>query len=145
MKQRVFLGCVTVATLAAGLGVTACGGNTTGQGAAATTSPTHPAATATAAPTESPTGSLGGIPYYQPSRVESHTERTALLSSPDSVSKVNAFYVSELDRSGWTTVSKSTSPHHGSFTVKKSTHGANISIYPSGSGSRISISTYPTH
>lgn len=145
MRQRVFLGCVAVATLAAGLGVTACGGTTTGQGAAATASPTHPAATATAAPTQSPRGPIADVPFYQPSRLESHTERTALLSSPDSVSKVNAFYLSELGGHGWTTLSRSISAYHGNFTIKKSTEGANISVYPSGSGSRINISTYQTH
>lgn len=144
MKKRI-PGCVAAATLAAGLAVTACGGTTTGQGAAATASPTHPATTATAAPTESPGGSIAGIPFYQPSHVVSHAEQTALLSSPDSVSKVNGFYVSELNRGGWTTLNKSTSSYHGSFTIRKSTQGANLSIYPSGSGSRISISTYPAH
>lgn len=145
MKRRVFLGCVAAATLAAGLSLTACGGTTTGQGAAATASPTHPAASPTATATESPSGSIAGVPFYKPSSLESHTDRTALLSTPDSVSKVNAFYLSELGGHGWTTLSKSTSAYHGNFTIKKSTEGANISVYPSGSGSRINISTYPTH
>lgn len=136
MKQRVFLGCVAAATLAAGLGVTACGGTTTSQGAAATASPTASPASTSA--------SLAGIPFYQPSHVVSHTGRSALLTSPDSVTKVSDYYVKVVDTHGWTTVSKSITRYNGNLTIKKPGHGATISASPSGSGSRISISAYPT-
>jgi hypothetical protein len=49
-----------------------------------------------------------------------------------------------VDRDGWTTVSKSITPHNGNLTIKKSGQGATISVAPSGSGSAITISTYPT-
>ncbi|MBO0822803.1 MAG: hypothetical protein J2P27_02965 [Actinobacteria bacterium] len=111
------------ATLAAGLSVTACGGATT---------PTH---------TES---SIAGIPFYKPSHLEFHAGRSALLTTPDSVSKVSSFYVNQVDKTGWTTVSKSVTAFSGNLTVKKPGQGATISISPSGSGSRVSISAYPT-
>lgn len=134
MKQGAFLGCMAVATLAAGLGVTACGGSTSpGQGAA----PTAPA-TATAGE------SLEGIPLYHPSHVVSRTDNSATLTTPDSVEKVTAFYVDMVGRSGWTTVHESITSESGHWTVKKSGRGATISVSRSGSGSGVSISTYPT-
>ena len=136
MKQRVFLGCVAVATLAAGLGVTACGGSTSGQGAAAT---------ASAAPTATAGGEIAGIPFYQPSHVVSHTGHSALLTTPASVTKVTDYYVKEVHSGGWTTVSKSATRYNGNLTVKKSGQGATISVSPSRPGSRVSISTYPAH
>jgi len=136
MKQRIFLGCVAAGTLAAGLGVTACGGTTTSQGAAAT---------ATATPTATgESRAIAGIPFYQPSHVVNHTSRSALLTSPDSVTTVSDYYVKVVERDGWTTVSKSITHYSGNLTIKKSGEGASISVAPSGSGSRISIAAYPT-
>lgn len=143
MKHGVFLGGVAVATLAAGLGVTACGGSTSSQGAAATASATPPA-TSTRPAATSTSGSIAGIPFYQPSHVVHRTARSALLTSPDSLAKVIAFYVNEVDTGGWTTVSNSITAYSGNLTIKKAGQGAAISISPSGSGSRVSISAYPT-
>lgn len=112
--------------------------------AAATASATPPATSATAAPTASASGSIAGIPFYQPSHVVSHTGRSALLTSPDSVTKVSDYYVKVVHTDGWTTVSKSITRYNGNLTIKKSGQGATISVAPSGSGSRISTSAYPT-
>jgi hypothetical protein len=125
---------MTVAALAAALGVTACGGSTVpGQAAS-------PAAQATPTAGES----LQGIPLYQPSHVVSKTDNSATLKSPDSVEKVTAYYLDMVGRGGWTTVHKSITPSSGHWTIKKSGHGATITVSRSGSGSGVSISTYPT-
>jgi hypothetical protein len=133
MRQKVFAACAGAAALAAVIGVSACGGTTTSShpGAEATTAPSHP-------------DSLKGVPFYRPSTVHSKTTASAELSSPDSVTKVSNFYVSVVERDGWTTVSKSVTPHSGNLTIKKSGQGATISVAPSGSGSLINISAYPT-
>jgi hypothetical protein len=57
---------------------------------------------------------------------------------------VTDFYVKVAQSQGWTTVSKSVTPYNGNLTIKKAGQGANIAVYPSGTGSRISISSYPT-
>jgi hypothetical protein len=101
-------------------------------------------ATPTAAATAAAGDSIKGITFYQPSTVTSHTGDSAVLTSPDPVTKVNDYYLKLVDTDGWTTVSKSISPHNGNLTIKKSGQGATISIAPSGSGSAITISTYPT-
>ena len=80
---------------------------------------------------------------YQPSTIRSQTSDSAVLTSPDSVTKVSDYYVSVVDTGGWTTVSKSITAYSGNLTIKKSGQGATISVAPSGSGSVISISTYP--
>jgi hypothetical protein len=138
MKQRVFPVTVAMAALLASLGVTACGAAYT-----TTTPPSHtPAATPTGTP--STTDSIKGIPFYKPATVRTKTDASATLTSPDSVRTVSDYYVKAVDTGGWTTVSKSMSAYHGHLTVKKSSQGATISVAPSGSGSLISISAYPT-
>lgn len=52
-------------------------------------------------------------------------------------------YVNVVNADGWTTLSKTITPHSGNLTIKKSGQGASISVAPWGSGSVISISTYP--
>jgi len=134
MKENVFRGCAVASALAAVVGVSACAG---------TTAPTH-----TSSPKPQETAQAGesvkGVPFYRPSTVQSNTGNSATLSSPDPVTKVTDYYTGVVNNGGWTTVSKSTSAYHGHFTIKKSGQGATISVAPSGSGSLISISTYPT-
>jgi len=145
MKQSVFPGAAAAAAalLTAALGVSACGSTATS--APAHTAPATPTATsAPASPPASTSESIKGIPFYQPSTVHSKTDTSATLTSPDPVTKVSDYYVKVLDTDGWMTVSKSITPHSGNLTVKKSGQGATISVAPSGSGSLISISTYPT-
>jgi hypothetical protein len=88
-------------------------------------------------------GSIKGIPYYQPSTVHSQTSSSATLSSPDAVTKVSDYYVNVVHKGGWTTVTKSLTTHSGNLTIKRSGQGATIAVAPSGSGTLITINTYP--
>jgi hypothetical protein len=133
MKRSGFLVCAATAALAAAvLGVSACSAGTTSMHAAMVA----PGATARE--------SVNGVPLYQPSTTRTRTASSATLTSPDSVTKVSDYYVGVVHKDGWTTVSKSMTAYHGHLTIKKSGLGATISVAPSGSGSLITISTYPT-
>jgi hypothetical protein len=130
MKRSVFPACAATAALAVVLGVGAC---------TTTTTPSHESS-----PSAEAKGSLKGVPFYQPSTVHSQTDSSATLSSPDPVTKVSNYYVNVVNSGGWTIVSKSLTEHSGNLTIKRSGQGATISVAPSGSGSLISISAYPT-
>jgi hypothetical protein len=123
--KRAFQGFAATAALAAVVGISACSSST---------------APSTSAPAG---GSVQGVPIYHPSTVRSKTDTTATLTSPDSVTKVTDYYVSVINSGGWDTVAKSVTQFSGNLTVKKSGTGAHISVAPSGSGSLVSISTYP--
>lgn len=141
MEQSVLAAFVAAAALAATMGVSACGGS------AAPSQPTPaapPPAAANTSPAPSANGSIKGIPFYQPSTVRGQTDTTAVLTSPDPVTKVSDYYLNIVNTGGWTTVSKSITQYNGNLTIKKSGQGATISIAPSGSGSVITITTYPT-
>jgi hypothetical protein len=125
---------VATAALTAVLGASACGGST------APSHPTSPGASESAGAT----ASIKGVPFYHPATVRSHTGASATLTSPDPVTKVTDYYVSVVNAGGWTRVSKSITPYSGHLTIKKSGQGATISVAPSGSGSVINISAYPT-
>jgi hypothetical protein len=144
MKRSVLLGCGATAALAVVVGVSACGATTTAP-PSHTSSPAPSAHTSSPAPsaTAGAADSIKGIPFYRPSTVRSKTETSATLTSADPVTKVTDYYVSAVNAGGWTTVSKSTSAYHGNLTIKKAGQGATISVAPSGSGSLVTISTYP--
>lgn len=129
MKRKTFAIYAAAATLATVLGVSACGG---------TSAPSN-----AASPTPTATGTMKGVPFYKPSTVQSQTADSAVLTTPDHVTMVSNFYVNMVQTEGWTTLSKTITPHSGNLTIKKSGQGASISVAPSGSGSVISISTYP--
>jgi hypothetical protein len=57
---------------------------------------------------------------------------------------VSNYYLGVVNTGGWTIVSQSVTQHSGNLTIKRSGQGATISVAPSGSGSLISISAYPT-
>ncbi len=143
MTSSRFLGWAAAAALA--VGVTACGGNTSpDHGASPAITSATPSATSASAPaTSSASASIAGIPFYQPSSTVSQTGSSAVLTSPDPVTKVTAYYVNVADTGGWTTVSRSITSYSGNLTIKKPGQGATISVAPSGAGSVISISTYP--
>jgi hypothetical protein len=111
-------------------------------------------ATATETVTATPPGAAGGaatagesikgITFYRPSTVVSHSGDSAVLNSPDPVTKVTDYYVNLVNTGGWTVVSKSVTPDNGNLVIKKAGQGATIDISPSGTGSVITISTYPT-
>jgi hypothetical protein len=97
------------------------------------------------APTQAakaPVAAAGDVADYQPSEVLTQTSHYTLLHTSDGVSTVTSFYDSQFANGGWTIVSKYAGPYSGTFTVRKSGHGASVSIYPVGGGSSISISTY---
>jgi hypothetical protein len=67
-----------------------------------------------------------------------------VLTSPDAVDKVAQFYKQALAKDGWHVTSSSETAYSANFTATRSNEGANISVYRSGSGSGVSISTHPT-
>jgi hypothetical protein len=103
------------------------------------------ASPAVAAPAAGGGGTAAGgqLPDYQPSTVVSKSASSTVLTSPDPVGKIGAFYRDALARDGWHVTSSSTSAYHASFTAQRSSEGASISVYSRGSGSGISISTHP--
>lgn len=159
-KTRIFA--AGAAALAA-VGLTACTISTGTPGATATKTATAgaPASQAPAAndstakarhgsakgsggaSTAADTSAQGKLPEYQPSAVVSKSAYSIVLTSPDSVNKIGAFYRKALATGGWHVVSDSSGPYHASFTAYRSHEGASISVYSRGSGSGISISTHP--
>jgi hypothetical protein len=140
------LGTLAVSAAVA-LGVAACGGSsgssttTVTRSAAssaqtrATVTQTQSAAPATQAGTE--------LPDYKPSTVVSKTAGSTILTSPDDVSKISAFYHDALAKGGWQTMSSSTGPDHASFTARRPGQGVSVSVYPRGSGAGISVTVHP--
>ena len=124
---------VTVTALLAGLGLGACGGSST------TT------VTPTTSSSQTSTSAGGGatnaqpIPDYQPSKVTTKSANATVLTSPDSVSKIGAFYKDELAKGGWDVVAESTSAYHANFTAHRGKEVVVISVYRAGSGSGIAI------
>jgi predicted small lipoprotein YifL len=113
------------------------------QAAAANSSATPSASHAAAASAGTSADTTGQLPDYQPSNMVSKTSTSAVLTSPDSVAKIGAFYADVLARDGWHVISSSAGSFHASFTVSRDHQGASISVYPRWGGSGISISTYP--
>jgi hypothetical protein len=101
--------------------------------------PASQAADAAAGPSADTTGTL---PDYQPATIVSKTSTSTVLTSPDSVAKVGAFYADVLAKGGWHVISSSVGSLHASFTVSHDHQGASVSVYPRLGGSGISISTY---
>lgn len=150
----------------AAVGLAACTTSIGGPGATPTKTVTQEASTGQAAAASSPAAthkgsagtshgsahkssgsadaSAGGkLPEYQPSSVVSKSGHSTVLTSPDSVSKVGAFYQRALAAGGWHVVSGSTGSYHASFTAYRGHEGASISVYFRAGGSGISISTHP--
>jgi hypothetical protein len=88
------------------------------------------------------TSATGRLPDYQPSKLVSQSEYSTVLTSPDGVSTIGAFYQKALDTGGWHVASSSMGPFHASFTAYRGHEGASISVYVRLGGSGISISTY---
>lgn len=112
---------VGVAALALGLGATACGGGEAAE----------------------PGSTRDGIALYTPSKIVSDAGGSTTLNSPDSLGKVSDFYLDQVDKGGWNTVSKSVGDWNTSLTLKKGDRGASVSVSRLLSGTTISISTYP--
>jgi len=67
------------------------------------------------------------------------------LSSPDSVSKVTAFYDEVLKSGGWSITSSAKTSTSTTIVANRDGHGVTVAISSVGpAGTSISISTYPT-
>ncbi|WP_300611378.1 hypothetical protein [Trebonia sp.] len=66
-----------------------------------------------------------------------------MLTSPDSVTKIGDYYKDELAKGGWHVTASTVGASSATFTATRGSEGANISVYPRGSGSGITISTHP--
>jgi hypothetical protein len=109
--------------------------------APAASSPATPASHAS--DTSASPAATGKLPDYRPATIVSESGTTTVLRSPDSVTKVGAFYQSALANGGWDTTSSSMGSFHASFTAHRSGEGVSVSVYPRLGGSGISISRYP--
>jgi hypothetical protein len=85
----------------------------------------------------------GKLPGYRPATVVSDSGTTTVLKSPDSVTKIGAFYRNALANGGWDTTASSMGSFHASFTAHRAHEGVSISVYPRFGGAGISISRYP--
>jgi hypothetical protein len=140
-----------VATGAAACGATAGGPAASPAKTAAASAPASQAPTANASASSSAgstsakadASTTGKLPDYRPSTVVSDSGTTTVLKSPDSVSKIGAFYRDALANGGWDTTSASTGFFHASFTAHRAHEGVSISVYPRFGGAGISISRYP--
>lgn len=79
---------------------------------------------------------------YQPSKVIGRSRYLTLLSSPDSVHELAAFYATELERAGWITTSHVVTGGNATLVAHHGPHGATISISDTGTGTAISIGSY---
>ena len=150
-KPRILAATVVAVTA---MGLTACAAGTSAAAPTTTVtqtlqaSPALPVSSAAAIPSAQASGSAdsssaGRLPDYRPSTVVSKSEYSTVLTSPDSASKVGEFYRTALAAGGWHVTSSSMSAYQASFSANRSNEGVNVSVYPRGSGSGISISTHP--
>lgn len=97
----------------------------------------------TSTPSTSPRTSSGSLPRYQPSTVVSEAAGSLQLTSPDSVQQVTTFYDSALSDGGWTIISSSKTGYSTNITAKRGSTGTTLSVSSTGSGTYISLVTYP--
>jgi hypothetical protein len=135
---------VTVGGSAASPAKTAAASAPASQAPAANSSAATPAASANDASAKTTSASpTGKLPDYRPATVVSDSGTTTVLKSPDSVSKIGAFYQNALASGGWDTTSSSMGSFHASFTAHRAHEGVSISVYPRFGGAGVSISRYP--
>lgn len=156
-KMRAF---AAAAAAAAAVGLAACSapGGTPAATATKTVTQSAPTSDSTAKPRHASanrSGRSGGtapvadmsahgtLARYRPSAVVSKSAYATVLTSPDPVSKIGAFYQKALASGGWHVTSTSKSAYHASFTAHRGHQGVSISVYSRGNGSGISISTHP--
>ena len=144
----------------AALALAACGGSSTTTVTASTTTqastPTQtststPTQTATSATTTTSSGGAGAggssnsvhIAVYHPSTIVRHNGFVTVISSPDSVGKVAAFYKAQLAKGGWNIREASVNSFHAVFNATRGNEGATIVVHPQGSGSGATITEHP--
>jgi len=90
------------------------------------------------------TGTVGGIPIYQPSTVSSKSDDTSVLfHTSRSISDVNAYYLKFLANAGWTLLGHTATSSGASITAKRGDQGVTLSIYPAYGGTSVTLSRYP--
>jgi hypothetical protein len=124
--------------VAAVMAIGGCAHNASGP--APTTSPTQ----APPAQTASPTARAGPLPAYPGAEVTRHLGGTTLLHTDDPVGKVGTFYADTLAKEGWRTVSRYLGDRSADIVAKKGHEGVTVQVSPTGSGTSISITSYPT-
>ncbi|SEF78642.1 hypothetical protein SAMN04489712_10231 [Thermomonospora echinospora] len=138
-----------VVALALTGGAAACGENEPSARPPSFTSPPQAQATAPTATPEAVTTPVSpgstravpeGVPIYRPSTVVSRVSGATVLTTPDPVEKVGAFYSDAIERGGWQSISKNATDTSVNFTVERPGKGATISISSTGSGTLISLS-----
>lgn len=150
MKRR-SLGAVTAGSVAVVLALGACSGNPS-PGPSTSTAPgsstssgsaSSPPTSAQTSPSASGEASSAPIPVYPGATVVSRSTGYTLLRSNDSVSTVGSFYVDTLAKEGWQTISKYQGRWSVNVTAKRGHEGVTVQVNPAGSGTDISVATYP--
>jgi hypothetical protein len=122
-----------------------CGSSTTTPTTPKTTTPakTTPSTTPRSTIPSSDSSSSSTLPQYQPSSVVSQATGSLQLTSPSSVQQVTAFYDNAIARGGWTIVSNSKTAYSTNITATRGHVGTTLSVSSTGSGTYISLVTYP--
>jgi hypothetical protein len=90
------------------------------------------------------TGTVGGIPIYQPSTVSSKSDDSSVLfHTSRSISVVNTYYLKSLANAGWTLVGHAATSSGASITAKRGDQGVTLSIYPAYGGTSVTLRRYP--
>lgn len=148
IRQSGLVGLLFVVVLAVAL-CAGCGGSKPATTGTAPISPSTSTPTGITTPTTSPAqgstpaSSSNNLPRYTPSTVVSDTPGSLQLTSPDSVQKVTAFYDDALTKGGWSIISSSKTGASTNITARKGTTGTTLSVSSTGSGTYISLVTYP--
>lgn len=82
------------------------------------------------------------LAIYEPAEVIGHSRHLTLLRSPDSLGEVTAFYLSELHRRGWLTMSHVTGGSSAMLVARHGAHGTTISINHTGTGTAVVVASY---
>jgi hypothetical protein len=156
---RRFAMAAAIAALAA-VALAACGGSssTTVTASATQTQTSTPTQTAistqteTATSTATSTSSSGGgggrgggahIAVYHPSTIVRHNGFVTVISTPDGVGKVAAFYKGQLAKGGWNVRESSVNAFHAVFNATRGNQAVTIVVHPQGSGSGATITDHP--
>ena len=90
------------------------------------------------------TGTVGGIPIYQPSTVSSKNDDTSVVfHTSGSIKNVNAYYSKFLVNAGWTILGHTAASSGASITAKRGDQGVTLSIYPAYGGTSVTLRRYP--
>jgi hypothetical protein len=145
--RRTWMSAILAIALAAGAGAcSSSGGNPAAPATSAASSSAAPSSAAAPASTAaSPSTAPGALPNYEPSKVVSDVGGHTQLSSPDSVSKVTAFYDEAIKSGGWSITSSAKTSASTNIVATRDGHGVTIAISSAGpAGTSISVSSYST-